>query len=66
MTNQMSMNKTQFRISQIRKEQGKPITEEDKKKMSDYMQEIFSAEKEGREPVLPEGVSYHFSKAKDF
>ena len=60
------MNKAQSRISQIRKEQGKPMTKEDKKKMSGYMQEIFAAEKEGREPVLPEGVSYHFSKARDF
>ena len=61
----MSMNKAQSRISQIRKEQGKPMTDEDKKKMSEYMAEIFAAEKEGRVPELPEGVSYHISRTKE-
>ncbi len=62
----MVRNKVQSRISQIRKEQEKPMSEEDKKKMAGYMQELFAAEKEGREPVLSEGVSYRFSKARDF
>lgn len=61
MSKQMSLKD---RIREIRKDQeeGPSVTQKELNKIVD---EVILADKEGRDPVIPEGYMVHVSKQKD-